>query len=365
MGNHSSAITINLDRPNLFYFTDETISGTVELRLPDGKAEADEVYIELKGEIGYTTTRIVHPYYGYVTNPSYDSYHNYTPNKGTGYPNYYTRPETQYHHVPFHATKTVLSKLMPGQNSVVYANGNYSWPFQIPLSTYLPPTIYAPQSYPHVKYYLQVVIDKPWYKPNTKERRYITIYPRVNLLHNPQSLQPTTFGNQNRRDIILKGTLNKTGYVPGEVVYITLEIANPQRILLKSIDLSMIQSSRIGEMSRDYDIFQMKLPNIMNTKNEYIMESVPVRIPLMILPPSYQFQGGLQRVAFVSNQYMLKFVVRVEGFFTNFDINIPIVLGTEPNPNDNYQHMSNPSAGSYGYNLGQPVYTNYNSPPRY
>ncbi|CAF1313096.1 unnamed protein product [Rotaria sp. Silwood1] len=365
MGNKSSAITINLDRSNLFYFTGETISGTVGLSVTEGKVEADEVYIELTGEIGYTTTRTVHHHHGSGANPSFGHCHTHTPHHAIGHTNDYTTTEIDYHHVPFYTAKAVFSKLEPGQKAVVYTKGNYSWPFQIPLSTHLPPTMYEPQSYPHVKYYLQVVIDKPWYKPNTRERRYLTICPHVNLLQNPQCLQSTIFGNQNRKDIILKGTLNKTGYVPGELVHITIEIENPKRVLIKSIDFSMIQSSRIGEMSRDFNIFQTTLPNIMNTKDEHIKQSIPVKLPSMILPPSYQFQGGLQRAAFVTNQYMLKLVARVEGFFTNFDISIPIILGTEPNPDQNHEHMSNLSAGFYGSNLEQPMFTNHDLPPTY
>ena len=57
MGNsNSSTITINLDRTNLFYFTGETVSGTVDLNITEEKVEADEIYIQLTGEIGYTTT---------------------------------------------------------------------------------------------------------------------------------------------------------------------------------------------------------------------------------------------------------------------------------------------------------------------
>ncbi len=59
MGNgNSSTITINLDRNNLFYFTDETVSGTVEFDVK-GTVEADEIYMQLTGDIGYTTDRTI------------------------------------------------------------------------------------------------------------------------------------------------------------------------------------------------------------------------------------------------------------------------------------------------------------------
>ena len=197
-----------------------------------------------------------------------------------------------------------------------------------------------------MRYYLQVVIDKPWYKPNTRETRYLTVFPRVNLLQNPQCLQPTIFGNQNRKDITLKGTLNKLGYVPGELIHITLEIENPRRVLIKHIDLSMLQSYRIGQNSRGYTIFQTTLPNILNSKDQQIKETFSITIPSIPIPPSYQFQGGIQVAVFVNIRYILRFAVKVEGMFTNFNVDIPITIGTEPNPDLNQQQIFNSISNS-------------------
>ncbi|CAF4740456.1 unnamed protein product, partial [Rotaria sp. Silwood2] len=60
MGNdNSSAITIDVDRNNLFYYSDETVSGIVRLNITEENLETREIYISLIGEIGYTTTRSV------------------------------------------------------------------------------------------------------------------------------------------------------------------------------------------------------------------------------------------------------------------------------------------------------------------
>ncbi|UJR17141.1 hypothetical protein I4U23_004037 [Adineta vaga] len=319
MGNGtSSSITIHIDRSNGFYFTDETISGTVELTINEGHIEAEEIFMQLTGEIGYTSTRTVRD------------------NKN------HSSTQTDYHHVPFYSHKTIFSQPKPGQKEIHYGPGKYSWPFQISFENHLPPTMNQPQLYPHVRYYLQVVIDKPWYKPNTRERKYVAVYPHVDLLQNPQCLQMTTLGNHNRKDIALRGTINKSGYVPGEYIHIKLDIDNPKRILIKHINFSLLQSYRIGANARQSNILQSTLPHIVNSKVQQINETYAIQIPSNItLPPSYQYQGGLQKAAVVSSEYILRFVVKVEGLFTNFDVDIPITLGTEPKCDESQKQPSN------------------------
>ena len=332
MGSYvSTVISINLHGNNSFYFADQTVFGTVALNTIQEKIEADEIYITLTGEIGYTTQHTV--------------------SNGREQTTY-----TKYHHVPFYSAKVTFARPEVGQSELICLQGQYSWPFQIPLSNHLPPTFHHPQSYPHVRYYLQVVIDKPWYKTNIKETRYLTVYPRVNLLHNPQCLQPTIFGNHNRKDIALKGTLNKIGYVPGESIHIKLEIENPRRVLIECIDVSMFQTHRIGVNSNGYTIFKTTLPRIINLKDEQINETFSITLRSVRIPPSYQFQGGIERVAVVFIGYMLKFAVKVEGIFTNFNIDVPVILGTEPIPDLSQQQTSNPE---------QLTFTDHDLPPSY
>jgi hypothetical protein len=337
----SNAVAINLDRTNSFYFSGEWLSGNVRLNINEERLEADEIYIKLIGEIGYTTTETVSS--GRIQ----------------------TSEQTQYHHVPFYSTKIIFAQPPSGQNELVYDQGQYSWPFRILLPDHLPPTINPPQTYPHVRYYLRFVIDKPWYKPNSRETRYLTIFPRVNLLQNPQCLVSTIFGNQNRKDLTLKGTLNKLGYVPGEFIVLTLDIQNPRRVLIQRIDLSMLQSFHIGRNSCGFSLFTTTLPRIGNSKDEQIRDRFSVRVPVGSLPPSYQFCGGLQEVANVHLHYFLKFTVKVEGMFTNFHIDVPIILGTEPNPDLSQEERVDSLIVTYSSNPEQSMFIDDVPPPSY
>jgi hypothetical protein len=191
------------------------------------------------------------------------------------------------------------------------------------------------------------------------------VYPHVNLLQNPQCLLSTIFRKHNRKEIRLKGTLNKIGYVPGEAIQFTLEIKNPQNVLIKNIDLSMLQRYKIGENTQGNTLFITTLPNILNLRDQQIRETFSVLIPSKRIPPSYEFQRGIQRPAFVNIHYFLKFEVKVEGMFTNFSVNVPITLGTEPHPDSNQQQIFNPLTVSYSLNPEQSMSNDGNSPPSY
>ena len=301
----SNGIVIKLERSSPLYYGDECVSGTVQWTVIEGKLEVHEIYIQLVGEIGYTTTRTV--------------------SNGRGQ----TTTHTEYHHIPFYTLKVVFAQLSVGQEQIIYNQGQYLWPFRFSLSGFLPPSINLPQSYPHVRFYLQVVIGRAWYRLNIKETRYITIFPRVNLVQNPRCLTTTLFGNQNRKEISLKGTLSKIGFVPGDVLMLTLELYNPRRVRIQSVDLLLIESFQIACNSRELIVFEVTLPNIRERSDEYIQEILPVNIPSALLPPSCDFPNGLRSVPRVHLRYFMKFTVKVQGMFTNFHVEVPVIVGTE------------------------------------
>jgi hypothetical protein len=57
----------------------------------------------------------------------------------------------------------------------------------------------------------------------------------------------------------------------------------------------------------------------------------------VLLPPSYQFQQIEKPVVAVYVYYTLKLSVKVKGAFADFDTEIPIIIGTEPNPASHQQ----------------------------
>ncbi|CAF1318705.1 unnamed protein product [Rotaria sp. Silwood1] len=341
MGNdNSSAITIDVDRNNLFYYSGETVSGIVRLNITEETLETREIYISLIGEIGYTTTR--------------------SALNGKGG----SLPRNEYYKIQFYYKKVSLSGSSITQQEFIYDRGRYAWLFQIPLIDNLPPTINQPDIFPRVRYFLQVVIDKSWYTSNIKYKKYLTVYPRVNLLENPQCLSPSIFEFENRTDIKLKATFNKLGYVSGENIQFTLEIQNPRKVLILHSNLSILKCYQIEKKIDECIVYKTILPKIVNLTNEHIMERFSIKIPSIQFPPSYKFQGENPNI-FVHIYYMLKLTVKVGGIFTNFHINVPITLGTEPNSDLSQQQSFNPLSISYSSNREQSIFNDDDSPPDY
>ncbi|CAF1143193.1 unnamed protein product [Didymodactylos carnosus] len=289
MGNNNSrVININLDRLEAVYYGSETISGNVSIyTLKDNNVDdtkntrLENVNLILLGEI------------------SYDGEH--SNNAGT-------------FSIPVISAKVKLPVIKEKQE-------HYCCLFQINLDDdYLPPTLNEPYKYPHVRYYLKVIVnDEKSYEKS------ITIFPIVKILEN--SLTSIIYGGNNRKEMEIKGTLNKLGYIPGETIISKIEIKNPRTILLKYIEIFLIEYYQIGVgPSHNENILHIVLPGIMNTTNEFISETFSVSIPAYKhLCPSYEKRDGGR----VHVYHVLKIQCKIEGLCSNINITIPIKLGTE------------------------------------
>jgi hypothetical protein len=308
--NNSTTITINFDQSDSFFTAGKTISGTVSLHVHEQEIKFREIFMTLQGKISYTTANIV--YRG----------------KCAGH------PMADHHHIPFLSTTIFFVQSQSEKKEFTFIRGQYSRRFQIHLPDYLPPTINNAFDHSYVRYYLKLVVVKPWYHQNVKHIQYLTVFPRVNILQNPLS---TNFCAYNRQNIKLQVVLNKLGYVPGEIIVVKIEIKNPQRVCIKHINLSMIGCIRIAVNTRRCSVFKTLLPKIINSTDEQIEELFYLLIPAEPLPPSSRYICSIKRPICIEVQYYLKFQVKVKGLFTNFDLTIPINLGTEPIPDANQQ----------------------------
>jgi len=301
-----SGITINFHHENAVYFTDEPLSGVVKWINQNGTIRTKEIYVMFIGEIAYKTQEVV--------------------STGT----FASTIRARHHHIQFYSSKVSLAKAQSEEEKIVFPQGEYSWPFQFFIADHVPPTVNLSQHYPHIRYYLQVGIEKFRYKPNTKELRHVTVFPRISLLQNPQWLQPTLFAEQNRKEISLRAIINKIGLVPGEPVELTIEIDNPRAMLIKSITFSIYQSLKFDASLRRQTVLEVKLKDFEDVNRRQIQKTFSVRTDALVLPPSYEYQGGIERLIFVQIRYFLRLDVKVAGLFADFDLVIPLIVGTEP-----------------------------------
>ena len=306
MGNtNNTSINIKLDRSNPWFLAGETVSGTVFVNIINKQVKVKEIFIELQGEVGYTSTRTVSQQDGSSTT------------------------ETVYNAIPFLHTKQILENVGKGQKEMVFCTAQFSWPFEFVLPHEIPPSINQPTDYPHVRYFLKFVMGRSWYKINLSKILYLFVYPRVNLSCNPQCLIGSTFEDQNRKDVRVKVHLTRHGYLCDESIMGRIEIENPQRIQLKQILLTLTQHYKIAWDVGEKKIFEIVLPTLVNRIDEQIIQNFSMKIPLDRLSPSYQYNNDLPNKVKVENNYYLKIRVKAEGMFTNFDIRMPITIGTE------------------------------------
>jgi len=73
----SAEIHVSFNRPNLFYFAGEQITGNISFKNKHEKLTLDEIFLEFIGEIGYTTREIRHRQdsNGRSTTENYTEYH--------------------------------------------------------------------------------------------------------------------------------------------------------------------------------------------------------------------------------------------------------------------------------------------------
>ncbi|CAF0941534.1 unnamed protein product [Didymodactylos carnosus] len=290
-------VTITFDRPETsFYFCDEILSGTIDFdSFHDLKI--DKIKVTLVGEAAYTVGK--------------------------------TR--TKFYHVPFLRRKLIMTPF-PEQVS----EDHYSWPFSIQLPYTSPPTINLIQSYPSIRYYLEVVVIKSWYKLAQRETKQFIIIP-----HTTNVQYPTIVTNHNRKGVVLIGKVDKGEYFPGETIISTLKINNPKQVVIKHIDVALVECLEVSHDISEHILSTITLPNIVNRHDESILDTFSIKIPSEIyLPPSYAYMFHVHgQKIHIDITYRLKFLVKAEGVLTDFKAILPITIGSNYHPTNNFTHQ--------------------------
>jgi len=322
MGAHESTqLQMDFNHPSLSYFAGEQIAGNISFQNTQDKLTLDEIFVEFVGELGYTTRE---------SRIERDS-------NNVARTEYYTK----YHQLPFMNVRIPIVQPKNGQRDVNLTRGQHSWPFEYVLPHTLAPSIIgADSSRPYVKYYTRVVLDKSWYKPNAKQVYPLTIFPHVNLLHVPGGQQPVAFSNQNRKSTRLQGQILQGGLVPGGKLSIQLELYNPDRAEIKRIETVLTQHQQVAQGHHDEVIFRMDIPDLCDFNGPELRRTFELRLPSVALAPSYQFMAPCSyQMHPVIIYYELELKVKARGMFTDFEVKIPVIIGTEPASDQKPQHQ--------------------------
>jgi hypothetical protein len=227
----------------------------------------------------------------------------------------------------------------------------------------LPPSsVPSTITYPYVKYYTRIVLDKPWYKPNAKQVYNLTIFPRVNLDYIQPAQQPIPFSHLNRKKVELQGYLVQGGVKPGEKLSVHVDLKNPKRSEIKRIEVTLYQHRQVAQSHHAEVIFRMDLPGLQDFHETEFHQTYDLQVPAVQLAPTYTYMpqccGPSLGIAF---HYELKLEVKARGLFTDFKVNVPVIVGTESSSDqqqltNTFVDMSTPSAPTYEYDEPPPSY---------
>lgn len=316
MGNGNSLISLSFDSAsNGIYHSGDVVSGQVHFQLRESTGTIEEVFLLLTGEIGFTTTRTVRMQNGQIER------------------------KVDQHDVKILSQRFLLGRPMMN-NQLIPANiqtlqpGEYTYPFSIRLPDDLPPTVH-PEDYPFVRYQLQILIEKKWYHADDRHRYPIRVYPRVNLFQLSNAQSAVKFGTKNKETTI-KGLLPRAGLVPGEETTLSLIILNPTRLAIKRIDLCLIQRYEIEQNRRRVELMRFPLAQIQNCSEQHIEANCPFVVPQGIPPSFHYVSKNTRTIVHLDLHYDLKLEIKAKGFFTDFDLQVPVMIGT--NLSDSTRH---------------------------
>ena len=84
------------------------------------------------------------------------------------------------------------------------------------------------------------------------------------------------------------------------------------------------------------ELIRLSVPQLTNINDEHIEATCPLTIPLGI-PPSYNYRSkGTRSVVHVDIHYDLKLEIKAKGLFSDFELQVPIIIGTDSTENSNY-----------------------------
>lgn len=156
----------------------------------------------------------------------------------------------------------------------------------------------------------------------------------MNLLEISNSQCAVKFDTK-RNDIKIHGLIQSAGLSPGEQTNMFLEVNNPNHLTIKRIDVCLIQRYEIELCRRRLELTRISVPELMNKNNAHIEITCPIIIPNGIAP-TCKFKGKYgDRSVHISLHYDIRLEIKVKGLFTDFDLQVPIIIGTDPSKQSN------------------------------
>ncbi len=166
----------------------------------------------------------------------------------------------------------------------------------------------------------------------------------------------------NRKKVELQGYLVQGGVKPGERLSVHIDLKNPKRSEIKRIEATLYQHRQVAQSHHAEVIFRMDLPGFQEFNETEFHQTYDLQVPAVQLAPTYTYMAQRHGPSIgIGFHYELKLEVKARGLFTDFKVNIPVIVGTESSSDQSqlmntYVEMSTPSAPTYEYDEPPPSY---------
>jgi len=297
---------VRLDNPGGVYYGGNVVTGMVVLQLSEEK-KARGVRVELTGEssVHWTERRTT----------------------GTGDNR---RTETRH----YRSNETYVNQrvhVMGDGTQMQIAPGSYELPFQLQLPLNIPSSFIG--EYGKIVYRIKAVVDRPW-RFDHETHAFFTVDGLYDLNMDPSAASPLTMTNHKMLGILccksgpISATvqLDRSGYVPGEKIYLQAIADNQSTRLMNKTLVRLIQDTIFLANGRsktcERKVFEYESGPI-EPGESASWQDTALEIPP--LPPS-----KLPNCNNIQIEYRIEFRVDPSGIGFDLVLKAPIVIGSIP-----------------------------------
>ncbi|XP_043478998.1 arrestin domain-containing protein 17-like isoform X1 [Leptopilina heterotoma] len=217
--------------------------------------------------------------------------------------------------------------------------GEHIFLFEYVLPTNLPTSyeLKLVNNEAHVRYIVKAIIDRPWKFDNETEAPF-TVVTEYDLNTDPIARgqvfieETKTFGIfSSSPPLIVTLSLPFRGYVPGQIIPITVNVDNQSGVEVNHIKLKLeMYGTYLQSGSSSYPMKKKVNMSIIDTKKNKYEEDVFQFIHNFYIPPTPPSNIGMN-CSIISIEYAIELEAEVDRMLSrNLKISTPIVIGTVP-----------------------------------
>ncbi|XP_053669697.1 arrestin domain-containing protein 3-like [Anopheles nili] len=198
--------------------------------------------------------------------------------------------------------------------------------------------------YGHVRYLLQVSLERPWKFDHNFQKPFTVVYPADLNQSNDVLCIPTKAegmlsfycGFCRSRPLIVTATTPKSGYSPGETIELEVFVQNSSKVVVSEIEIKFQKMLKFTSQTRvigttqipqeiqnvQYEVLEVhKIPSVEGENDARFVEN-------FVVGPIPSTETTLSRIVHVC--YELLLIVKPQASTKRIKLNIPITIGKIP-----------------------------------